>query len=121
MAKDTENEAAAGGKLRKLVVPTAVGVAGSAIAVALTRKPKQLVGEMVPKVREALPDLPQGGVGELTDDLKGRLDSVLGKDGDDDEVEGFDEQAPSRFDAAKFEQRRDERRKRREQRRRRAA
>ena len=97
----------------------AVVCAGSAIAVALTKKPKQF-NELVPKVREAIPDVPQGGVGELTDDLKGRLDSVLGKDGDDD-LEGLDEQAPSRIDAAKFEQRRDERRKRREERRRRAA
>ena len=118
MAKDTESQAG-GGLLRKLAVPTAIGVAGSAIAVALTKKPKQL-DDLVPKVREAIPDLPQGGVGELTDDLKGRLDSVLGKDGDDD-LEGLDEQAPSRIDAAKFEQRRDERRKRREERRRRAA
>jgi|SRR5689334_18171483 hypothetical protein len=114
MAKDSENEAA-GGKLRKLVIPTAVGVAGSAIAVVLTKKPKQL-DELVPKVREAMPDLPQGGVGELTDDLKGRLDSVLGKG--DDELDGLEEQAPSDIDAAKFEQRREERRKRREQRRR---
>ena len=120
MAKDTETEAA-GGTLRKLVVPAAVGVAGSAIAVVLTKKPKQL-DELVPKVREALPDLPEGGVGELTDDLKGRLDSVLGKDdGDGDELEGFDEQEPSSIDAEKFEQRRDDRRKRREERRRRAA
>ena len=119
MAKDTESQAG-GGLLRKLAVPTAIGVAGSAIAVALTKKPKQF-NELVPKVREAIPDLPQGGVGELTDDLKGRLDSVLGKDDGDDDFEGLDEQAPSRIDAAKFEQRRDERRKRREERRRRAA
>ena len=118
MAKDTETEG--GSTLRKLVVPAAVGVAGSAIAVALTKKPKQL-DELVPKVREALPDLPEGGVGELTDDLKGRLDSVLGKDEGGEEAEGFDEQAPSSIDAQKFEQRRDDRRKRREQRRRRAA
>jgi hypothetical protein len=120
MAKDTETDSA-GGTLRKLALPTALGVAGSAIAVVLTKKPKQL-DDLMPKVREALPDLPQGGVGELTDDLKGRLDSVLGRDeGDGDEVEGFDEQAPSRIDAEKFEQRREDRRKRREQRRRRAA
>ena len=126
MAKGNESEATGTGNLRKFLVPTAAGVAGSALAVALTKKPKQL-GEVMPKVRDALPELPDGGIGELTEDLKGRLDSVLGRDaGDgtdarDARLEGFDGQTPQRFDTAKFEQRRAERRERREQRRRRAA
>ena len=119
MAKEIA-ESAGDGRLRSLVVPTAIGIAGSAIAVALTKKPKQL-GEMVPKMREAMPDLPEGGIGEITEDLKGRLDSVLGRDTDDAELGGFEAQTPSRFDTAKFEQRRADRRKRREQRRRRPA
>jgi hypothetical protein len=115
------------GTLRKLLVPTAAGVAGSALAVVLTKKPKQLaaampkqLGDVVPKVREAMPDLPGGGVGEITDDLRGRLDSVLGRS-DDDDLGGFEDQTPQALDSGDFEQRRAERRERREQRRRRAA
>jgi hypothetical protein len=120
MAKGNESAATRMGNLRKVLVPTAVGVAGSALAVALTKKPKQLA-EVMPKVREALPELPDGGIGEITEDLKGRLDSVLGKDDGDARLDGFDGQTPQRFDTAKFEQRRAERRERREQRRRRTA
>jgi hypothetical protein len=129
MAKGTRALSTRDGKLKKLLVPTAAGVAGSALAVALTKKPKQLInampkqlGEVVPRVRDAMPEMPDGGIGEITDDLRGRLDSVLGKEGgDDDRLEGFEGQTPSRFDASKFEQRRTERRERREQRRRRPA
>ena len=104
--------------LRKVLVPTIAGAAGTAVAVALTKTPKPLK-EAIPKVREAMPDLPDSGIGEITDDLRERLDSVLGKDSDDlSELEG---QTPSRFDTAKFERARAERSKRREQRRRRAA
>ena len=114
------------GRLKKLLVPTATGVAGSALAVALTKKPDRLkqaipepLGEVVPKIRDAMSE---GGIGEITDDLRGRLDSVLGKgEGDGGELEGFEAQTPRRFDSSKFEQRRAERRKRREQRRGRAA
>jgi hypothetical protein len=120
MAKGNESASTGTGNLRKVLVPTAAGVAGSALAFALTKKPKQLA-EVMPKVREALPELPEGGIGELTEDLKGRLDSVLGRDAGDPRLEGFEGQTPQRFDTAKFEQRRGERRKRREQRRRRAA
>jgi hypothetical protein len=118
-------------RFKKMLVPTAAGLAGSALAVVLTKKPKQLLDampkqldEVVPKVRDAMRELPNGGVGDLTDDLRGRLDSVLGKDttdDDDDKIAGFERQQPSQFDASRFEQRRSERRERREQRRRRAA
>jgi hypothetical protein len=113
------------GTLRKLLLPTVAGVAGSALAVVLTKKPKQLadlvpkqLGDAVPNVRDAMPQL-SGGVGEITDDLRGRLDSVLGKGDDGDgELQGFEEQTPRQLDTAKFEQRRAARRERREQRRR---
>jgi hypothetical protein len=105
-------------KLRKVLVPTIAGAAGTAVAVALTKKPKHLK-DAIPKVREAMPDLPEGGIGEITDDLRGRLDSVLGKDSDD--LSGLEGQEPSRFDTDKFERARAQRRERREQRRRRAA
>jgi hypothetical protein len=128
MATGTTTGSRQDGRLKKLLVPTAAGVAGSALAVALTKKPKQILdavpkqlGDVVPKVRDAMPDMPEGGIGEITDDLRGRLDSVLGKETDDVRLEGFEGQTPSRFDTTKFEQRREERRQRREQRRRRAA
>ena len=120
----SDNEPTQSGRLKKMLVPTAAGLVGSAIAVAMTKKPKQLaeavpkqLGEVVPKVRDAIPELPAGGVGEITDDLRGRLESALGKRGDDG-LDGFEGQSPSEFDASKFEQRRTERRERREQRRR---
>jgi hypothetical protein len=120
MANDNETTAARASTLKKLFVPAAVGVAGSALAMALTKKPQRL-GEVVPKLRKAMPEVRSSGIGEITDDLKDRLDSVLGKDGGDEELGGFEEQTPSHFDTSEFERRRAERRERRERRRRRAA
>jgi hypothetical protein len=117
MARDVRAEGDGETKLRKLLVPAAAGVAGTAVAVALTKKPKQL-GEAVPKVRDAMPKLPEGGIGEITDDLRGRLESVLGRDSvDDEQLGGFEGQTPKAFDKSGFEKRRAQRRKRREQRR----
>ena len=124
MAKGSDES----GGVRDWLVPTAAGLAGSAVAVALTKKPKRLgdvvpkqLEEIVPKVRDAMPDLPSGGVGEITDDLRGRLDSVLGKDEPDQALGGFAGQTPQKLDTEKYEQRRAERRERREQRRRRSS
>src|SRR5919201_4275134 len=104
-------------KLRKVLVPTIAGAAGTAVAVALTKKPKQLK-DAIPKVRDAMPKLPEGGIGEITDDLRGRLESVLGRDSvDDEQLGGFEGQTPKAFDKSGFEKRRAQRRKRREQRR----
>jgi hypothetical protein len=116
-----QTEAGNGGKstLRKLLVPAAAGVAGTAAAVALTRKPKQLT-DAVMHAREALPDVPEGGIGELTDDLRNKLDSVLGKGSGEHDLADFGHYS-AELDTAKFEKRRSERRQRREQRRRRAA
>jgi len=119
MAKPTET-AGRDGTLRKFLVPTVASAAGTAIAVALTKKPKQLT-DAIPKVRDAVPALPQGGVGEITDDLRSRLNSVLGRDSQDDDLGDFDGQTPAELDNETFAKRRAERRKRREQRRRRAA
>jgi hypothetical protein len=125
MASDLKEQVRDSGTLRKLLLPTAMGLGGSAVAMVLTRKPKQL-RNAVPKVRDAMPQLPEGGIGELTGDLRERLDAVLGKEpggdaGDDLEQAHADwEQAqPSNIDTNEFEERRAERRERREKRRRR--
>jgi hypothetical protein len=119
MARETDTGAGMN-SLRRLAVPAAVGVVGSAVGLLLTKKPKSL-REAIPNVRDAIPQLPEGGIGELTDDLRGRLDSVLGR-GDGDEVHdrsGWAQSQPANFDASRFEKRRAERGQRREQRRRR--
>lgn len=69
-------------RARKMIVPTAVGAAGAAAGWVLTRKPKQ--GK--PKqLRNALPELPNVSVGDIADDLRGRVESALGRGGSDGE------------------------------------
>jgi hypothetical protein len=88
------------GTLRTLAIPAAVSAVGGAIGLFLSRKPKQL--------RDALPQLPEVDVGGLKGDLRGRLDSALGKDESESEEQGLDRD--------ELEERRGERQKRREQR-----
>jgi hypothetical protein len=98
-----------------------MGLAGTAVAVVLTSKPKQLAG-VVPKLRQAMPEARPPGIGEITDDLKRRLDSVLGKGGGaGEEQAGVEDETPSDFDTSESERRRRERGERRERRRRGAA
>ena len=54
-------------RLRNLIVPAAASLVGAGAGLVLTRKP----------VRTALPD--RDKIGELTDDLREKLDSVVGK------------------------------------------
>jgi hypothetical protein len=95
---------------RKLLFPAAVSLVGGGLGWLLSRNPKQLA--------QAIPQLPEGGIGELKDDLRGRLDSVLGKD----EAESQEEQRPDinepdeRPDMSEFEERRRERQQRRDER-----
>jgi hypothetical protein len=93
-----ETETGIKGTLRTLALPAAVSAVGGAIGLFLSRRPKQL--------RQAISQLPEVDVGGLKNDLRGRLDSVLG--GDDAESE---EQS---LDADELEERRRERQKRRE-------
>jgi hypothetical protein len=58
-------------QLRKAVVPGAASVVGAGAGLLLTRKNRNF--------RAALPDLKDIGVGDIADDLRGRLESVLGK------------------------------------------
>jgi type IV secretory pathway TrbL component len=79
----TKPETEGTGIARKLLVPAAISAAGSALGFLLTKRQK--VREAAPKLREAVSDLSvpgirEGGVGELTGDLRGKLDEVLGKE-----------------------------------------
>ena len=83
MATKPETEGRGSGIARRLLVPAAISAAGSAIGFLLTKR--QMLRDAAPKLREAVSDLPvpgvpDGGVGELTGDLRGKLDEVLGKE-----------------------------------------
>jgi hypothetical protein len=83
MATKPETEGRESGIARKLLVPAAISAVGSALGFLLTKRDK--VREAAPRLREAVSDLsvpgvPEGGVGELTGDLRGKLDEVLGKE-----------------------------------------
>jgi hypothetical protein len=92
---------------RKLLFPAAVSAVGGGLGWLLSRKPKQL--------REAIPQMPDVDVGNLKDDLRGRLDFVLGKDeGESREEQRVD--TSERADTSELEERRQERQKRREER-----
>jgi hypothetical protein len=111
---------------RKLIVPAAVGAAAGAAGLLLTKKrdvrravSKSDVRQAVPKLREAVSDLPlpnvrDSGVGDLAGDLRGKLDDVLGKGSSEEHTLTA---PPSRIDP-EFERRRRERQGRRERRRR---
>jgi hypothetical protein len=58
-----------GREAKKLVVPAAASLAGAGAGLALTRK----------SVRKAMPDFGDRGIGDLADDLRAKLDSVIGK------------------------------------------
>jgi hypothetical protein len=58
-----------GREAKKLVVPAAASLAGAGAGLVLTRK----------SVRKAMPDLSNLGIGDLTEDLRTKLDSVIGK------------------------------------------
>ncbi|TML00888.1 MAG: hypothetical protein E6G36_13905 [Actinobacteria bacterium] len=58
------------GGLRKLLLPAAASLAGAGAGLALTR---------TEKLRDALPTLDDVGMGDLADDLRTKLNSVVGK------------------------------------------
>lgn len=122
----TGRDTGADGVARKLIVPAAVGAAAGAAGLLLTKKrdvrravSKSDVRQAVPKLREAVSDLPlpnvrDSGVGDLAGDLRGKLDDVLGKGSSEEQTLTA---PPSRIDP-EFERRRRERQGRRERRRR---
>jgi hypothetical protein len=122
----TGRDTGADGVARKLIVPAAVSAAAGAAGLLLTKKrdvrravSKSDVRQAVPKLREAVSDLPlpnvrDSGVGDLAGDLRGKLDDVLGKGSSEEQTLTA---PPSRIDP-EFERRRRERQGRRERRRR---
>jgi hypothetical protein len=102
----------------KLFLPVIVA-AGSALGYLLTKK--QNVRETAPKLREAVSDLPrphvpEGGVGDIADELRGKVESVLGKESPASSAAS----SSTSIDRREFEQRRRARQERRQQRQQRA-
>jgi hypothetical protein len=99
-----------GREAKKLVLPAAASLAGAGAGLALTRK----------SVRDAMPDLGDRGIGDLTDDLRKKLDSVIGKrESSSTRARGSSSSSSGqrRLDSSELRQRRDEREQRRSKRR----
>ena len=115
---DTEGDR---GIARKLLVPVAISAAGSAVGFLLTKRKQVLAA--APKLREVVSDLPGpnvsgGGVGDLAGELRGKVESVLGKDSSTDGAESSRESTSEPIDRSQLEERRRARQERRDQRRR---
>lgn len=113
----TETEGGGSGVVRKLIVPAVISLAGSAAGLLLTQRQK--VREAAPKLREAVSE---GGVGELTGDLKEKLDEVLGREpaAGGDGASSDDFTGAREIDWSEFEERRRARQERRQRRRQRS-
>jgi hypothetical protein len=97
-----------GREAKKLVLPAAASLAGAGAGLVLTRK----------SVRNAMPDLGDRGIGDLVDDLRGKLDSVIGKgDSSSRRTQGSGSSRQGRLDSRELRQRLDEREERRSRRR----
>lgn len=123
MATEPDTEANASGVVRKLALPAAISAAAGAAGLLMTKR--QAVRDAVPKLREAAsglprPSVPGGGVGEIADDLRGKLDDVLGKDSPPGDANGGTDRssAAPAFDQSELEERRRAREQRRNERRR---
>ena len=95
-----------GNNAKKLLVPAAASLAGAGAGLALTRK----------SVRKAMPDLGDRGIGDIADDLKSKLDSVIGRAQSTTHIGGGSDKATRHIDSRELHQRlreREERRKRR--------
>ena len=91
--------------LRKLWVPTAAGIAGAGAGLAFTRK--QNGGKSFPNLH----------VGDITDDLRERLESVLHIGQSSSRSQSSRDSSGSHLDKDELERRRSEREQRRQQRR----
>jgi|ERR671922_643181 hypothetical protein len=88
-------------RLRKMLLPAAAGVIGAGAGLALTSKRR---------LRDAVPNLDQLGMGDLVDDLRGRLDSAMGRS-------NSSARTTQHLEADEYERRRREREQHRNQRR----
>jgi hypothetical protein len=95
--------------LQRLLLPAAVSLAGAGAGLLLTKRSE---------VRAAMPDLKNVGVGDLTDDLRAKLDTVLGKDSPSTRETARRAGERSHVDAAELRSRRRDRAERRSRRRR---
>jgi hypothetical protein len=114
MADTSQSETGGRGIARKLLIPALISAVGSLLGYLLSKRDK--IREAAPKLREAvsdvpMPKVPEGGVGEITSDLQGKLDEVLGKESATES--DFDSSAPTDRDLSKFEERRRARQERR--------
>jgi hypothetical protein len=121
MADTPEKEGRGGsGVPRKLLIPVAISAVGTLLGYLLSKKDR--IPEAASKLRETVSDLsiPEtpGRTGELTNELRGKLDKVLGKEQEADS--DFDSGIPTKKDLSEFEDRRKERQERRNQRRQRS-
>jgi hypothetical protein len=92
---------------RKLFLPAVASVAGAGAGLVLTRK----------SVRTAIPDLGDLGIGDLADDLRKKLDSVIGKGHSPARLGQGSGSSQRRIDSRELHQRLREREQRRSRRR----
>jgi len=93
--------------LKKLLLPTAASLAGAGAGLALTR---------TEKLRDALPTLDDVGIGDLADDLRTKLNAVVGKVDAGLGGERTSSRSSRPLDSAELEARRRRREERRKQR-----
>jgi hypothetical protein len=94
-------------RVRNLIVPAAASVVGAGAGIALTRK----------STRRSMPDLNSRGIGELADDLRDKLEAVLGKAQSSSAFAHVTRSSPLRLDSAELERRMRAREQRRNKRR----
>jgi hypothetical protein len=106
---DENQTATAKAALQKFGLPTAAGVIGTGVGLILTRKPSSNRQSSNSK-----------GVGNLVDDLRSKLESVIGKSDDGDDQQSTRQRGTQNLSAKQLADRRRQREQRRKQRRSRA-
>lgn len=96
-------------KLRKLLLPGAASVLGAGAGLVLTR---------TDKLRDALPSINSGGIGDLTEDLRSKIGSVTGtsQSGGGEQSSRRSSSSRPTLDSKELERRRRERQQHRKQR-----
>jgi hypothetical protein len=94
-------------RVKNLIVPAAASLVGAGAGLVLTRKP----------MRGSMPDLNGFGIGDLAEDLRGKVDAVLGKAQSSSAFAHVSRSTPARLNSTQLEQRIRAREQRRSQRR----